>query len=614
MADGKITGGNAADFIDSSNLGKSGRDAKNRQQASLQAYEQNLKKRLLKYKKYAEDEAKLKEELAKRVEKYTEKLRKENFAQTKARLEDEYKYAITLQEKLANKAKRTAISLGQNTLRIVGNSVQGIDKYLGAYADYMTGIEARLQGTGNSFSNITQTISGRIGASQYVKQTQVLQNLNELVKAGIGYNVELRAFLETVKDSIATTFSAFDSNLLRIIRLQQADSTAARLGIEATLTRFLNTYFKDTSYLTDVASTVRSNLFEAESQLGRNGSTAFDYVAQKWLGSLYSVGVSSGTISSLSQGLGFLGSGNISALSGNDALQRLLVAASSASGLNYGSLLTGGVNAQQANQLLQGIISVMANIAQSSNQVVKSQYANLFGISISDMTAVLNLTDRVESIANSVLDYEGALSETEAQIQMIPSRMMLKTRIDNLFDNVMTKMGTNIANNAVEYTTWILADMVQKSGVDLSTTVLGTKVDPLAVIKGGIAGLNIIAEMGTIFAGLSGNNQLSLKNWGQTEVLHKGWGFTGLNFKTSGVSETTGAQMFAGNTESAFYRQATLGAAESAEKLGMQQEDIVQIIRDNIAVDVHDILNLLRDGLTIKNYGLTGVPGQTIGG
>ena len=65
-----------------------------------------------------------------------------------------------------------------------------------------------------------------------------MKNINKAVESGISYNVAQRAFLETIKDDIAKTFNAFDSTLLQIIRVQQADSTAARLGMEATLNQF----------------------------------------------------------------------------------------------------------------------------------------------------------------------------------------------------------------------------------------------------------------------------------------------------------------------------------------------------------------------------------------
>ena len=63
-------------------------------------------------------------------------------------------------------------------------------------------------------------------------------------------------------DKLVTTFNAFDSNLLNLIRLQQADSTAARLGMEASLTKSLNAMFRDTSYLTNSFDNVSQALYE----------------------------------------------------------------------------------------------------------------------------------------------------------------------------------------------------------------------------------------------------------------------------------------------------------------------------------------------------------------
>ena len=88
--------------------------------------------------------------------------------------------------------------------------IKGVDTYLDSYSQYMTGIEARLQNSGKTFSNITKTISNNIGASQYVSQSKVLENLNKMVDQGIAYNVEQRAFLETLSEKIATTFDATD--------------------------------------------------------------------------------------------------------------------------------------------------------------------------------------------------------------------------------------------------------------------------------------------------------------------------------------------------------------------------------------------------------------------
>ena len=63
-----------------------------------------------------------------------------------------------------------------------------------------------------------------------------------------------------------------------MVRLQQQDTTQARMGMEAQLTRYLNSTYQDSSYLNNLYDTVTSNLFEAESQLGRNASIELEYV------------------------------------------------------------------------------------------------------------------------------------------------------------------------------------------------------------------------------------------------------------------------------------------------------------------------------------------------
>jgi hypothetical protein len=53
-----------------------------------------------------------------------------------------------------------------------------------------------------------------LAASPFVKYTDMLGKVEELVDKGVAYNVEQRAFLASITDKIATTFDAFDSNLL----------------------------------------------------------------------------------------------------------------------------------------------------------------------------------------------------------------------------------------------------------------------------------------------------------------------------------------------------------------------------------------------------------------
>lgn len=67
-----------------------------------------------------------------------------------------------------------------------------------------------------------------------------MDNVQSLAQQGIVYNIEQRAFLETISDKIAATFDTTNATLLRLVKLQQSDSTASRLGMEAYLTRYFN--------------------------------------------------------------------------------------------------------------------------------------------------------------------------------------------------------------------------------------------------------------------------------------------------------------------------------------------------------------------------------------
>lgn len=98
---------------------------------------------------------------------------------------------------------------------------------------------------------------------------------------GIARDAEQMAMLETVKDKIAATFNTFDGTMLRLIRIQDENTTAARLGMESSLTAMLNNMYETTEYLHELASTVRANLEEAQALMGGQEGVEFEYQAQK---------------------------------------------------------------------------------------------------------------------------------------------------------------------------------------------------------------------------------------------------------------------------------------------------------------------------------------------
>ena len=553
-----------------------------------------------------------------RVQEYELKKSKET---SKKRLElwkEEGKYqmqmADTIAQKTAGTLKTLGATLGQSVLNAVGTADKaldsGIKSYFGAFSKYMGGIEARLQGSGKSFTDITGTISSAIGSSQYIRQTQVLENLNKLVSAGIAYNVELRAFLETASDKIATTFDAANGTLLQLIRIQQADTTAARLGLEASLTQFFNTTFKDSSYLSNVFDTVSSAILEANSQLSKEQSVAFEYQVQKWLGSMSSVGVSSNTIQMLAQGINYLGTGNVSALSSNTQLQNLMIMAAQASGLDYASMLTGGITATDVNKLLQGVVEYGQQIASNTNQVVKSQYAQLFGLTISDMTSLLNLSSQdLVNISKNMLTYSGAVNETSRQLGLISSRTSVSERVSNVFDNIMASMGESIASNAGAYATYLLADLIEKSTGGTNISAFGFDLGTVeGAIKRGIVGVSAMGKVGSILAGLSGANNLSLYNWGASATTGRG-GLYSSSLGTSNIGQTTSLSTYIGSTRSSdILNSSVAGASEESKTITSYTENeddensLTNIVKNRVAITLEAILDTLTtSGVVVKS-------------
>ena len=128
---------------------------------------------------------------------------------------------------------------------------------------------------------MSDTSTQNVGVSPFVQQKDVVGKLKSLVGQGISFNVEQRAFLETIKDKIADTFEAADASLVKLVRIQQADSTAARLGMESALTSFLNNMYETTEYMEQAANSIRANIYEASALMEAEKATEFEYQVQK---------------------------------------------------------------------------------------------------------------------------------------------------------------------------------------------------------------------------------------------------------------------------------------------------------------------------------------------
>lgn len=508
------------------------------------------------------------------------------------------KMAATFKAEMVDMGKKIGDSLYKALSNVVNKIGSGIDSYIRDYNKYLSTFSTRLQGTSLNANTIMKNISTNLNISPYLKQETMLENVNKLVQSGVAYNLELRAYVATATEKIANTFNAFDSSLLRLIRIQQADSTVARLGMESLLTKFLNTQYKDTSYLSNIGTAnITSQLLEAESLMGYRGASEFDYAVQRWLGSMSALGVSSNTITSLAQGLGYLGSGNISALSGNQGLQNLLVMAT---GGQFGNLLTGGLTASSASNILQNIVAFGQQIAGSGNNVVLSQFANLFGLSVSDIVSLTNITTQdVKKITENIVEYEQLRQETSNQLASMSKRTSAAEMVSNVLANMTATMGANVATSPFMLATWLVADLMSSSGLDYTfeTAPLGVGLSSTLsqLMKTGVIGASAITSLITA-AGASSISNLTGTNisiWEDKETTRG----EGLGIGTLGRGPVLSSSSFIGGmsgdvTQAAFEQAQTQAQDYSGSKT---QDELMSLLRDKIANDVSGIKTILEN-------------------
>lgn len=418
-------------------------------------------------------------------------------------------------------AKNNSVS---NAVLSTLKSIQGtmnnqITAAMNVITQTMPQLDARLQSQEVQYGftkEILSDIQSVVGASRYVSQQELINKVVELTDKGVNYNLEQRALYATLSDKMVTTFDAMSDNLLALIRVQQADLTGSQLGSEALLTKLFNSQFQDTSALSDVYDSILSTISEALSNMDVDQATSFSYTVEKWLGSLYSVGASSSLVNSLAEGINALATGDISALNSNPSVATLLNMSATNAGLSYSDLLTGGgLNSDNINDLMMSMVEYLANISDNttSNQVERSQWADILGVSVTDLRAAKNLVSAdTSAIYQSNVNYEAAMNEVENQQDLAKKRTSTGSQIDTLYNNILFDLGMNIAKSDAAYITWKVSDAM---GTAIDTLGLDSVpgVDTVKTIISGIQGVEILGSAVSMIL----NGQLS------SEVFDQGF-------------------------------------------------------------------------------------------
>lgn len=503
-----------------------------------------------------------------------------------------------------------------------------LDKKVDDIASHQSSINTRLWGSkelGGGSNMHFQAIQGKYlaaaGASGFVRQETLMSNLESFVAKGIAHNVDQRAFLETLKDKIASTFNAADGTLLRLVRIQQQDTTAGRLGMEAALNAFLNNMYETTEYLSDVAASVRSSLEEMEALMEGAQAAEIEYQVQKWMGSMYSVGMSQGSVQSLAGVLGQIGAGDISGLSSGAG--NLVIMAANNAGLSISDILTNGLDSDKTNSLMQAMVNYLAEIADSSadSRVVQQQLANVYGLKASDLRAAKSLSRSNSAIAGSSLSYSGMLGNLSSMTNSMWLRTSLGEIMTNVWDNAQYALAGSMAANPASYLLYKMASLLDATtggiaipaisaagfGVDLETTVAD-------LMRVGAMGTAVPGLLASAFGSIAGNvvpsSMLRLMGIGQGSMNVTTRGDGTVIKASSGTSTSQSA--FIGNGSSSDIIDSTMAGAEETvqnkkiEAMEAEDTDIMNKVLDEHIVAIYELVKQVIDGERSFNVRVNG--------
>lgn len=520
-------------------------------------------------------------------------------------------------------AADTAENLSKAGKKLFEKASNSIEDNLDAMFGMQGRMMGRLQDSGINWKKTVDEVSDTIGFSGIVSKKSVVAKMVELVDSGVAYNLEMRAFLAETSQNIASTFDATNGTLLRLIRLQQSDSTAARLGLEATLTKLFNKQFQDSSYLAEnISDNVASAIMDATATLGRDEGLEFEYMVQKWLGSLYSIGASQEVVNTLAQGINYIATGNVSALSNNAALQTLFaMGASRSGGKSYSDLLMGQLTAEDTNLLLKSIIEYLAEISKNqTNYVTKSAYADLFGMSITDLSTFASLTtEEVQNLYNSVTSYDQLFTETENQLSAISNRVSFSKLVDTTIENALVGAASSIGSTGVGYGTWKVLSLLKEYVGEIKIPSilaagfgLSSDIDLLNTAQTAVVGLGLIGSLLGGLGSMLDGGPTKLSNWWNPDKDQYTQRGQGLQVLTSGASSgvSYSAKIGVGSVNASDVESASLtSAAEAAEnasktttseEMQAQQdiyENIYKAISDGESVSVLTVLQEIRDSV-----------------
>lgn len=509
----------------------------------------------------------------------------------------------------------------------ISDMAKQLETQMDEIASKKSAIDTRLQGSSNDrrfgsyWDQMTRDITGFAGISPLIKQSAVADRVADMVGKGIAFNVEQRATLDVVKDKIATTFDAANGTLLRLVKIQQQDTTAGRLGMESALNAFLNNMYETTEYMSTLATSVKSNLEEAMSLMSGENALSFEYQIQKWLGSLSSVGMSDQAIQGLSGILGQVASGKLDGIT-NGGQGNLVIMAANQAGLNMSDILNNGLDQNTTNTLMNSMVDYLAKIYNDSgnSKVIQQQIASVYGLSASDLKAAVNLSKSRNVVAKDGLDYNSAMDRLYSMAGSMGSRTSLGEQMSNMWENTKYSMAAGMANNPITYSLFKMSGLLKDAtgGIDFGLPmVMGNGMamtfNVADLMRVGALSGGIMSSIGAMLGGGGGLTGKSiLKGIGlegnKISTVTRG---TGAGLSTMGGMTVSESGSMVGNANSDDISSKTMtdqtdrAKADTASAVD-ESEDTKLSDVDSHVINILEVLKSISDGNSILKVSVEG--------
>ena len=251
-------------------------------------------------------------------------------------------------------------------------------------------------------------------------------------------------------------------------------------------------------------------------------------------------------------------------------------------GLDYANILQQGLDEGSMNKLLSTIVDYLAEITSTTkdNNVLQSSYAQLFNLSITDMTAIQNLS----KMNYNPVTLTGAAAQAKAldEINQVSSRTSAAEAIDNVFNNARFSFGSSIAGNKTAYTLYKTSNFILDAMNSLETSIGGSEGilgKLFGVLSGPVRLVSGIMYLGSLLPGVVGFGRSlggTLGSWTDGN---------GYNALADVIAKGSSGGMYDGGTSisaalSLIPNQATSGSSEALKQFSLESTSAASGISD----------------------------------